>query len=40
VSDGQPAFVKIKFDKHNSNRIILKLSRMLVMDVAINWTRA
>ena len=39
VTDGQPAFVKIKFDKHNSNRIILKLNRMFVMDVAINWVR-
>ena len=40
VTDGQPAFVKIKFDKHNSNRIILKLNRMFVMDVAIDWVRA
>jgi len=40
VSDGQPAFVKIRFDKANTNRIILKLNRMLVMDVAISWTRA
>ena len=40
VTDGHPAFVKIKFDKHNSNRIILKLNRMFVMDVAIDWVRA
>jgi hypothetical protein len=40
MSDGQPAFVKIRFDKHNSNKIILKLDRMLLFDVAINWVRA
>jgi len=40
VTDGQPAFVKIKFDKHNSNKLILKLNRMFVMDVAIDWVRA
>jgi hypothetical protein len=40
VTDGKPAFVKIKFDKHNSNKIVLKLNRMFVMDVAINWLRA
>jgi len=40
VSDGQPTFVKIRFDKRNSNKIILKLDRMLVFDVAIHWVRA
>jgi hypothetical protein len=40
VSDGQAAFVKIRFDKTNANRIVLKLNRMLVMDVAICWIRA
>lgn len=40
VTDGQPAFVKIKFNKHNGNKIILKINRMFVMDVTINWTRA
>ena len=40
ASDGQAAFVKIRFDKANENRIILKLNRMLVMDVAISWIRA
>ncbi|GAB2818428.1 hypothetical protein [Ferruginibacter profundus] len=39
VNDGKPAFVRIKFDKHNSNKIVLKLNRMFVMDVAINWVR-
>src|SRR5258708_7329706 len=39
VADGQATFVKIKFDKHNSNKLILKLNRMLVMDIAINWVR-
>ena len=40
VTDNKPAFVKIKFDKSNSNKIILKLERMFVMNVAINWVRA
>ena len=40
VSDGQATFVKIRFDKRNSNKIILKLDRMLLFDVAINWVRA
>jgi hypothetical protein len=40
VTDNKPVFVKIFFDKKNDNRIILKISRMLVMDVAINWVRA
>jgi len=40
VTDGRPVFVKIKFNKHNSNKIVLKLNRMFVMDVAINWARA
>lgn len=39
VSDNQPAVVKITFDKSNGNKIILKLKRMFVLDVAINWTR-
>ena len=40
VSSGQPTFVKIRFDKHNNDKIILKLDRMLVFDVAIHWVRA
>jgi len=40
VTNGQPAFVKIKFHKHNNNKIVLKINRIFVMDVAINWVRA
>jgi hypothetical protein len=40
VTNGQPAFVKIKFHKHDINKIVLKINRMFVMDVAINWVRA
>lgn len=40
VTDGKPTFVKIKFDKKNPAKIILKLSRMLIMDVTIYWTKA
>jgi hypothetical protein len=39
VTDGQPAFVKIKFLKDNANRISLKLSRMFILDVSIIWKR-
>jgi hypothetical protein len=39
VNDSKPAFVKITFDKNDHRKIILKINRMLVMDVAINWTR-
>lgn len=39
VSDGQPAFVKIRFADKNSNRIILTIDRMLFMDVSLNWMR-
>ncbi len=39
VSDGQPAFVKIRFAEKNSNRLILTISRMLFMDVSLNWMR-
>ncbi|MGF2412416.1 MAG: hypothetical protein ACQUYJ_08820, partial [Ferruginibacter sp.] len=39
VSDNQPAWVKISFDKNNGNKIILKLKRMFVLDVTINWMR-
>jgi len=39
VEDGEPVFVKIKFSKTNTNKINLKLSRMLVFDVSINWVR-
>ncbi|MGC4102202.1 hypothetical protein [Ferruginibacter sp.] len=37
---GQPAFVKIRFDKNDNNKLILKLNRMLLFDVSINWVRA
>jgi hypothetical protein len=39
VSDGQPAFVKIRFADKNSNRLILTIDRMLFMDVSLNWMR-
>lgn len=39
MSDGDATFVKIKFDKTNNNKIMLKLSRMFVFDVSINWIR-
>jgi len=39
VSDGQPAFVKVRFAENNSNRIILTIDRMLFMDVSMNWIR-
>jgi uncharacterized protein (DUF2147 family) len=40
VADGKPTVVKIKFDKKDPSRIILKLDRMLMMDVTIYWTKA
>jgi len=40
VTDNKPVFVKLFFDKNNYNKLILKISRMLVMDVAIKWIRA
>ena len=39
VSDGQPAFVKIRFADKNSNCLILTIDRMLFMDVSLNWMR-
>jgi Uncharacterized protein conserved in bacteria (DUF2147) len=38
VKDGDATFVKIKFT--NTNKIILKLSRMFIFDVSIDWIRA
>ena len=40
VSDGKPAFVKIKFSKTDAKNINLKLSRMFVFDASINWIKA
>jgi hypothetical protein len=40
VKDGEPAFVKIKFSKKDKNEIMLRLNRMFVFDVAIDWIRA
>lgn len=37
VEDGDATFVKIRFA--NTNKIVLKLSRMFVFDVSINWIR-
>ena len=37
AEDGEATFVKIKFT--NTNKIILKLSRMFILDVSINWLR-
>jgi len=39
VADGEAAFVKIRFNKKDTNRLILKLSRMFVFDVSIDWVR-
>lgn len=39
VSDKNPAFVKIKFSKTDKTQISLKLSRMYVFDVSINWVK-
>lgn len=39
VSDGEPAFVKIKFSKTDENKISLKLSRMFIFDVSLNWIK-
>jgi len=39
VSDGQPAFVKITFDKHNTNKLILKLNKLFLFNVDIDWVR-
>lgn len=38
VGDGDATFVKIRF--RDANKIVLKLSRMFVLDVSINWIRA
>lgn len=40
VKDGDKTFVKIKFSQADTNKIVLKLSRMFVLDVTINWLRA
>ena len=40
VSDNQSTVVKIKFDKHDEGKIILKLSRMFIMNVSIYWVKA
>lgn len=40
VEDGAETFVKIRFTKADSNKLALKLSRMFVFDVSINWLRA
>lgn len=39
VSDGQPAFVKIRFAKKNANTLIITIDRLLLMDVSLNWMR-
>ena len=39
MQDGEPAFAKIKFNKSDANKISLKLSRMFVFDVSIDWIR-
>ncbi len=39
VSDGQPAFVKIRFAEKNKNNLIITIDRMLFMDVSFNWMR-
>jgi hypothetical protein len=40
MKDGDKTFVKIKFSKADTNKIVLKLSRMFVFDVSISWIRA
>lgn len=40
VKDGDKAFVKIKFSKTGTNKIVLKLSRMFLFDVSLNWIKA
>ena len=40
VSDNKPCFVKIKFNNKKDNRLLLKLNRLFIMDVSLNWTRA
>lgn len=40
IAQQQPAFVKIKFDKHDSNKLVFKINRMFIMDVVIDWVRA
>lgn len=39
VSDGQPAFVKIRFAEKNANTLIITIDRLLLMDVSLNWMR-
>ncbi len=38
VENSEATFVKIRFT--NTNKIVLKLSRMFVFDLSINWIRA
>ena len=39
AQDGKPVFAKIRFNKADANKINLKLSRMFVFDVSIDWIR-
>ncbi len=39
VADGVATYVKVRFDKSNTNKLTLKLSRMFVFDVSIDWIR-
>jgi hypothetical protein len=39
VADGNATVVKIKFSKNITDKIVLKLSRMFVFDLSINWIR-
>jgi len=40
TEDNSVAFVKIRFNKPDPDKIILSLSRMFVFNVAFNWRRA
>jgi hypothetical protein len=39
VTDGDSTFVSIRFHKKHANKIVLKLDRMFVFDVHINWIK-
>lgn len=39
VADNSPCFVKLYLNKKNTDRLILKLSRMFIMDVSLQWKR-
>ena len=39
VADNNPCFVKLYLNKKNTDKLILKLSRMFIVNVSLQWKR-